>query len=65
MTDHQASQILINDLESMTHRIEALPAHPKLTEALGAVQDAERLVREAMTDLHHAEMRRQFGSAAE
>ena len=48
--------IVANDLNSMAQRIEDLPAHPRLTEALVAVQQAEKAVREAAGDLHHRDM---------
>lgn len=57
----QTHAILIaNDLNGMTARIEELPAHPKMTAALTAVQAAEKAIREATADLHHADMRARY-----
>jgi len=52
--------ILINDLDSMAHRIEALPPHPNFTAALQSVQQAKAAVAIGQRDLHHREMRERF-----
>lgn len=58
---HQSeAAIIVNDLNSLVHRIEALPAHPKYTEALNAVQEAETAMRLGRSDLHDREMRDRF-----
>lgn len=44
--------IIINDLDSLRHRIEALPAHPRLTDALNNITDARDAVTEARVALH-------------
>jgi hypothetical protein len=43
--DSQAA-IIINDLDSLVHRIEALEAHLGRTDALTSVQQAKRLSRD-------------------
>ena len=59
--DYQTQMALIaNDLDSLFLRIEALPAHEKLTDAGTAAQSARDLVRAAAVDLHQREMRSRF-----
>lgn len=60
MHDQAKMRILANDLDSMVVRVEDLPAHPRLTDALTAVQAARGAVREAAGDLHQADMRRRY-----
>ncbi|SFS42286.1 hypothetical protein [Brevundimonas viscosa] len=61
---HQSlAAIIANDLNSLAHRIEALPAHPNYTAALNAVQEAEAAVKSAAVDLHQSEMRERFARA--
>lgn len=50
------AEIAANDLNSMIHRIEALPAHRLMTDALEAVRDAEKALREATVELHQIEI---------
>lgn len=54
------AQIIVNDLNSMAARIEALPGHPKMTDALNSVQAAEKSLREAWGELHQAEIRARY-----
>lgn len=49
--DSQAA-IIANDLDSLVHRIEALPAHPEYTNALMAVQAAKKAISDGRTALH-------------
>ena len=49
--------ILVNDLDSMVHYIEALPAHPSYTSALDHVQRAKVALSTGRTDLHQQEMK--------
>lgn len=60
MQDQGKMRILANDLDSMVVRVDDLPAHPKLTEALTAIQAARDAVREAAGDLHQADIRRRY-----
>lgn len=53
--------IIVNDLDSMVHRIEELPAHPRYTDALVAVQNAKVAVMEGRTDLHRQAQLRRLG----
>ena len=63
--DWQAeARVLANDLNSMTARIEALPGHPRMTDALNAVQEAEKALREAWGDLHQIETRKRYADHA-
>lgn len=61
-TDSQAA-IIANDLDSLVHRIEALPAHPRYTDALNAVSQAKQAVNDGRIDLHQSEMRQRFAEA--
>ncbi len=60
MDDDRKMAVLVNDLDSMIHRIEGLPAHPGLTDALDAVQEAKASVTTARTGLHHAALAKRF-----
>jgi len=60
MNWQQQAHVIANDLNSMTARIEALPAHPEMTAALIAVQAAEKSLRLAWGDLHQAEIRKRY-----
>lgn len=64
MHDQFKMRILVNDLDSMVFRIEDCPAHPKLTEALNAVQTARDAIRTAMGDLHQTDMRARYSKSA-
>lgn len=63
MTLDSQAAILINDLDSMVHRIEALQAHPKYTEALNRVQEARQALQEGRSDLHQREMKARYGGS--
>lgn len=52
--------IIVNDLDSMVHRIEALEAHPKLTDALNSVQSAKAAMLLASVDIHQRDMKARF-----
>lgn len=44
MNANSQAAVIANDLDSMRHRIEALPAHPAYTDALNAVTKAMEAV---------------------
>ena len=52
--------IIVNDLDSMLHRIEGLQAHPRYTDALEAVKSAKLAIIEGRADIHHKGMRERF-----
>lgn len=52
--------VIANDLDSMRHRIEALPAYPAYTDALNAVTKAMEAVKQGQGDLHQRGMRKRF-----
>ncbi len=54
------AMIVVNDLDSLVYRIEALGAHPQYTDALNAVQKARDSVKAAAIDLHQRDMRERF-----
>lgn len=60
--DNEAA-ILINDLDSMVHRIEALQAHPEYTNALVAVQAAKQSMVMGRSALHQHAMKERFAKA--
>lgn len=60
-TDSQAAMIA-NDLDSLVHRIEALPASPRYTEALLAVQSAKNAISAGRSELHQLAMRQRFAA---
>jgi hypothetical protein len=60
MNSQREAAIIINDLDSLVHRIEALEAHPRYTDALEFVQRAKKAVLDGSTDLHHTAMRERF-----
>jgi hypothetical protein len=59
--DRQAA-VIINDLDSLAHRIEALQAHPEYTTAMAAVQAAKAAIIRGRGDIHHSAMRERFGA---
>jgi hypothetical protein len=62
--DHdQQAAVIANDLDSLIHRIEALPAHPGYTDALNAVAEAKAAVVSARVELHQRAMRERFAKA--
>lgn len=52
--------IIANDLDSMRIRIEALPAHPRYTDAMNLVTQAKEAITEGRVDLHHRDMKARF-----
>jgi hypothetical protein len=46
------SAIIINDLDSMAHRIEMLQAHPSYTDALTSVCKAKALMIDGRSTIH-------------
>lgn len=55
-----AASIIINDLDSLVHRIEALEANPHYTHALTAVQNAKAAVTAGRSEIHQARMKKRF-----
>lgn len=55
MSAHRDLAVIANDLDSLVHRIEGGPAHPKLTDAVMNVMRARDEVRAAIDDLRRAE----------
>lgn len=62
MHHYSLAALITNDLDSLVHRIEALPPHPQHTEALNLVQKAKQAVSMAQLDIHHSEMRARFAA---
>ena len=60
MDDDRKMAVLVNDLDSMVHRIEGLPAHPGLTDALTAVQEAKASVTTARAELHQEALTKRY-----
>ncbi|MDE5451356.1 hypothetical protein GWE18_00500 [Bradyrhizobium sp. CSA112] len=60
MNKDSTMSIIVNDLDSMVHRIEALEAHPELTKALASVQSAKAAMILARVDIHQSRMRERF-----
>ena len=61
---HQSeAAIIANDLDSLVHRIEALPAHLQYTAALNAVQEARAAIVSGRADLHERDMKARFAAA--
>lgn len=57
--DSQAA-IIINDLDSLRHRIEGLQAHPSYTDALNLVTQARDAVTAGRSAVHQREMKERF-----
>jgi len=62
MNDDSLVAIMINDLDSLVYRIEALPAHPRHTEALTSVIEARDALKAARSAIHQEAMRKRFAS---
>lgn len=60
--DRQAA-ILVNDLDSMVHRIEELPAHPLYTDALNHIHAAKAAIHAGRIDIHHTLMVQRFSGS--
>lgn len=60
MNDDQTTAVIVNDLDSLIHRIEALPAHASFTEALTHVVAAKRAVVHGRVDLRQTAMRERY-----
>lgn len=63
MNEDRQMAIVINDLDSLFHRIEALPPHERLTDAGSYVEAAKDAVKEARAAVHRAYLEREFGAA--
>lgn len=50
---YSEASIIINDLDSLIHRIEALPAQAYYTDALTSVVAAKKAMSEGRQALHH------------
>ncbi len=62
MHPDRLAAIIINDLDSLAHRIESLPGNPRYTDALLAVQSAKRAVIDGRADIHQTAMRERFAT---
>ena len=62
--DRQAA-VIANDLDSMMHRIEALQAHPKYTEAVSLVMQARLAMIAGRQELHLKLMAQRHGQVEE
>lgn len=60
MDNQSKMKILCNDLDNIFIRIEALEAHPLLTDAGTSVLDAKASIRRAATELHQTDMHTRF-----
>ncbi len=60
MTPDSRAHVLINDLDNMVVYIEALPAHPRYTDALNAVLRAKDALIAGRSDLHQQDMKERF-----
>ncbi len=60
MNSQSVAAIIINDLDSLAHRIESLEAHPSYTEALNAVKEATLAMSNGRAELHQSDMRKHF-----
>jgi hypothetical protein len=60
VTFDSEAAIIANDLDSLLHRIEALQAHPRYTEAGQAVLAARDAIKAGRQDLHETAMRARF-----
>lgn len=60
MNEDRQMAIIINDLDSLVHRIEALRAHPSLTDALAAVVKAKGSMESARIEIHHADLMKRY-----
>lgn len=57
-------EMIVNDLENLRLRIEALPVHPRYTDAGQAIAEAKQAVRDARVDLHHRAIAERFSKTA-
>jgi hypothetical protein len=60
MDANKEAAIIINDLDSLVHRIEALPAYPSYTNALSDVIAARQAVTIGRQQLHELQMLERF-----
>lgn len=60
--DSQAA-IIANDLDSMVHRIEAMPADVNYTRALNLVQEARAAINAGRSEIHQRETRERYAAA--
>jgi hypothetical protein len=59
--DREAA-IIVNDLDSMAHRIEMLQAHPRYTDALNDVIKAKLAISNGRTEIHLQALRPHYAS---
>jgi len=52
--------IIVNDLDSLAYRIEALEAHPELTNAGNLVRQAKEAMTNARVDIQQRDMKERF-----
>lgn len=57
MNDDRKAAILINDLDTIEHLIEDMPAVPEYTDALIGIQAAKKKIAEGRTRLHQKALR--------
>ncbi len=60
MNDDSIAAIIVNDLDSLIHRIEALPANQGYTEALTHVVAARNSVIAGRAEIHQTVMRERY-----
>lgn len=63
MTDNNwqtKARIIRNDLDSMVARIEDLPGHPKMTNALNFIHAAQASLEAAWGELHQQEIKERY-----
>jgi hypothetical protein len=60
MNQDSTAAMIINDLDSLIHRIEDLPGHPRYTDALVAIQDAKQAVSDGRAEIHRHTMGERF-----
>jgi hypothetical protein len=56
MNKDSLAAMIINDLDSLIHRLEDLPAHPRYTAALVAIQDAKQAITFGRAEIHQHNM---------
>lgn len=63
LSDDSAAAILANELKNIMLRIEALPAHPKYTEASMLAEQAADALTQGRTALHQINLQATYGAA--
>lgn len=60
MNEDSQAAMLMNDLDNMVYRIEALQAHPRYTDALTAVKSAKEAIQDGRSQIHQFETAKRF-----